>query len=91
MILAKHHNGPTKTVTVAGQLHLSRFTEHGALVVVVAEDATKVRESVEPDYLAADAAAAPAWPAILPIVGVTGAIVRATRMSFSLRSPLSLE
>jgi replicative DNA helicase len=24
--LAKHHNGPTKTVTVAHQLHLSRFT-----------------------------------------------------------------
>ncbi len=25
-ILAKHRNGPTKTVTVAHQLHLSRFT-----------------------------------------------------------------
>ena len=24
-ILAKHRNGPTKTVTVAHQLHLSRF------------------------------------------------------------------
>jgi replicative DNA helicase len=24
--LAKHRNGPTKTVTVAHQLHLSRFT-----------------------------------------------------------------
>jgi replicative DNA helicase len=26
LILAKHRNGPTKTVTVAHQLHLSRFT-----------------------------------------------------------------
>jgi replicative DNA helicase len=25
LILAKHRNGPTKTVTVAHQLHLSRF------------------------------------------------------------------
>ena len=25
-IVAKHRNGPTKTVTVAHQLHLSRFT-----------------------------------------------------------------
>ncbi|MDT5204382.1 MAG: replicative helicase, partial [Mycobacterium sp.] len=26
LIVAKHRNGPTKTVTVAHQLHLSRFT-----------------------------------------------------------------
>ena len=26
LILAKHRNGPTKTITVAHQLHLSRFT-----------------------------------------------------------------
>jgi replicative DNA helicase len=26
LILGKHRNGPTKTVTVAHQLHLSRFT-----------------------------------------------------------------
>jgi replicative DNA helicase len=26
LIIAKHRNGPTKTVTVAHQLHLSRFT-----------------------------------------------------------------
>jgi replicative DNA helicase len=26
VISAKHRNGPTKTVTVAHQLHLSRFT-----------------------------------------------------------------
>ena len=25
LILAKHRNGPTKTITVAHQLHLSRF------------------------------------------------------------------
>ena len=26
LILGKHRNGPTKTITVAHQLHLSRFT-----------------------------------------------------------------
>ncbi len=26
LILAKHRNGPTKTITVAHYLHLSRFT-----------------------------------------------------------------
>jgi replicative DNA helicase len=26
LIVAKHRNGPTRTVTVAHQLHLSRFT-----------------------------------------------------------------
>ena len=26
LIIAKHRNGPTKTITVAHQLHLSRFT-----------------------------------------------------------------
>ena len=32
-ILAKHRNGPTKTVTVAHQLHLSRFTNMAEMTV----------------------------------------------------------
>jgi replicative DNA helicase len=27
LIVAKHRNGPTRTVTVASQLHLSRFAD----------------------------------------------------------------
>ena len=39
LILGKHRNGPTKTITVAHQLHLSRFAnmakQHGEAVVTV--------------------------------------------------------
>lgn len=31
MIVAKHRNGPTETVTVAAQLHLSRFVDMAVL------------------------------------------------------------
>ena len=42
MILAKHRNGPTKTVIVAHQLHLSRFTNmassRASLLMMIFDD-----------------------------------------------------
>ncbi|MFM8190647.1 MAG: replicative DNA helicase, partial [Candidatus Nanopelagicus sp.] len=30
LIVAKHRNGPTRTITVSAQLHLARFTDMAA-------------------------------------------------------------